>query len=191
MFATNWFTSRLCRSAFDNAHDFMINNSTFVNVTGNFVNNTNYGSVLPESSLPSTPELQLEESDVVKFLMKTLEENDGCFSELSGLALEINTNIRGIQGEDSQNQEDIAAAACDAVFATIHHVYSTSQQEPNEPQSAKLARLEGLKQTLSELRAFSEAKRLGGTVYSSLPFYDADKNQMNEFSLRLQFHTRE
>ncbi|KAL0059117.1 hypothetical protein AAF712_014189 [Marasmius tenuissimus] len=166
-------------------------NTTFVIAAGHFFNTINYGSVPQEPSLDSmVPEPQPEESTVVKALKEILEKKDECFSELSHLALEINTNIREIEGKDPQSQGSVAAVACDAVFAA-QALYSTSQQESSEPQSARLARFEGLKQTLSELRSFSEAKRSDGAVYSSLPFYNADEKQMNDFSLRLEFHIKE
>ncbi|KAK1236166.1 hypothetical protein PQX77_000590 [Marasmius sp. AFHP31] len=100
-----------------------------------------------EQETEPVPEPEPEPSNVrVKFLRDNLANKDEYFSELSGLALDIDTNIRQIEGMDPQVKESVAEAACDAVFAAIQNVYSTSQQEPSEPQSARLVRLEGLKQ---------------------------------------------
>ncbi|KAJ8081450.1 hypothetical protein PM082_007294 [Marasmius tenuissimus] len=201
MLFSGTIAARVYQNLFANSHHFNLNQPTFVIAARDSISTTNHGGPVGSSqaqdgqSMGPFPGLEREPepepSNVVKFLMDNLAQKDDYFSELSGLALDINTNIRQIEGMDSQNQEDVAGAACDAVFAAIQNVYSTSQREPHEPKSARLVRLEGLKQTLSELHSFSSVKRLDGTVYSSLPFYNADEKQMKDYSLRLKFHIEE
>ena len=93
--------AQIIQSLFRSAHHFTIANVSF-NVTGGDYNHcSNYG--IPISSFQPENDMSLgiePEASVVELgLMETLGQEGDCLSELSGLALDINKNIREIEGD--------------------------------------------------------------------------------------------